>query len=72
MIDWLQAHSTRPEFTCRVQWKPGTHHRSGTTGARCITPSTTITACAAAMRRLTFGSDEPGVMQEGALALGSR
>ncbi len=24
MIDWLQAHSTRPEFTCRVQWKPGT------------------------------------------------
>jgi taurine dioxygenase len=24
MIDWLQAHATRPEFTCRVQWKPGT------------------------------------------------
>ena len=24
MIDWLQAHATRPEFTCRVHWKPGT------------------------------------------------
>lgn len=24
MIDWLQAHSKRPEFTCRAHWKPGT------------------------------------------------
>lgn len=24
MIDGLQAHSTRAEFTCRVHWKPGT------------------------------------------------
>lgn len=24
LIDWLQAHATRQEFTCRVNWKPGT------------------------------------------------
>jgi len=24
VIDWLQAHQTRPEFTCRVRWSPGT------------------------------------------------
>jgi len=24
LIDWLQAHQTRPEFTCRVRWAPGT------------------------------------------------
>lgn len=24
LIDWLQAHQTRPEFTCRVRWTPGT------------------------------------------------
>ena len=23
LIDWLVAHATRPEFTCRVSWKPG-------------------------------------------------
>jgi taurine dioxygenase len=24
LIEWLQAHQTRPEFTCRVRWEPGT------------------------------------------------
>ena len=24
LIDYLQAHQTRPEFTCRVRWQPGT------------------------------------------------
>ncbi|HZQ75178.1 MAG TPA: TauD/TfdA family dioxygenase [Burkholderiales bacterium] len=24
LIDWFQAHQTRPEFTCRVRWTPGT------------------------------------------------
>jgi len=24
LIEWLQAHQTRPEFTCRVRWAPGT------------------------------------------------
>jgi len=24
LIDWLQQHQTRPEFTCRVRWAPGT------------------------------------------------
>jgi len=24
LIDWLQAHQTRPEFTCRLRWEPGT------------------------------------------------
>jgi taurine dioxygenase len=24
LIDWLQSHQTRPEFTCRVNWRPGT------------------------------------------------
>jgi taurine dioxygenase len=24
LIDWLQAHQVRPEFTCRVRWAPGT------------------------------------------------
>lgn len=24
LIDYLKAHSIRPEFTCRVNWKPGT------------------------------------------------
>jgi taurine dioxygenase len=24
MVEYLQAHQTRPEFTCRVRWTPGT------------------------------------------------
>lgn len=24
LIDWLAAHVTRPEFTCRLRWSPGT------------------------------------------------
>ncbi|MCW5749376.1 MAG: TauD/TfdA family dioxygenase [Alphaproteobacteria bacterium] len=24
LIEWLQSHQTRPEFTCRVHWQPGT------------------------------------------------
>ena len=24
LIDWLQSHQVRPEFTCRVRWEPGT------------------------------------------------
>ena len=24
LIEWLQAHQARPEFTCRVRWEPGT------------------------------------------------
>jgi taurine dioxygenase len=24
LVDYLQAHQTRPEFTCRVRWSPGT------------------------------------------------
>src|SRR5437868_4947954 len=24
IVDWLQAHITRPEFTCRVRWEAGT------------------------------------------------
>ena len=24
IVEWLQSHITRPEFTCRVRWEPGT------------------------------------------------
>ncbi len=24
LIDWLQQHQVRPEFTCRLRWEPGT------------------------------------------------
>lgn len=24
LIDWLAAHASRPDFTCRVRWQPGT------------------------------------------------
>ena len=24
LVEFLQAHQTRPEFTCRVRWTPGT------------------------------------------------
>jgi taurine dioxygenase len=24
LVEWLQAHQTRPEFTCRVRWAPAT------------------------------------------------
>lgn len=24
LIEWLQQHQTRPEFTCRLHWEPGT------------------------------------------------
>ena len=24
LVDFLQAHQTRPEFTCRLRWTPGT------------------------------------------------
>jgi taurine dioxygenase len=24
LVDWLQMHQIRPEFTCRVRWEPGT------------------------------------------------
>src|ERR1051325_955529 len=24
IVEWLQSHITRPEFTCRVRWQPGT------------------------------------------------
>jgi taurine dioxygenase len=24
LLEWLQPHQTRPEFTCRVRWAPGT------------------------------------------------
>ena len=24
LLKYLRAHSVRPEFTCRVNWKPGT------------------------------------------------
>jgi taurine dioxygenase len=24
VVEWLQSHITRPEFTCRVRWEPGT------------------------------------------------
>ena len=24
LVDWFQGHQTRPEFTCRVRWTPGT------------------------------------------------
>ena len=32
LIDFLQAHQIRPEFTCRVRWSPDAHR--GTTAAQ--------------------------------------
>ena len=53
LLAYLRAHSTRPEFTCRVNWEPGTL-TIGTTGRSSISPWPTTTnaaACTAAPSR---------------------
>src|SRR4029079_17842225 len=55
LIDFLQAHQTRPEFTCRVRWQPGTLTIWDT---RC-TQHSAVTAYHGQrrrMRRLTVGA----------------
>jgi taurine dioxygenase len=58
LVEWLQAHQTRPEFTCRVRWQPGT---------LTIWDNRCTQHCAVndyhgqrrRMRRLTVGAQEP-------------
>jgi taurine dioxygenase len=58
LVEWLQAHQTQPEFTCRVRWEPGT---------LTIWDNRCTQHCAVndypgqrrRMRRLTVGAEEP-------------
>ena len=58
LIDWLQAHQTRPEFTCRVRWEPGT---LTVWDNRCTQHNAVndYQGQRRRMRRLTVGAQEP-------------
>jgi taurine dioxygenase len=58
LIDFLQAHQTRPEFTCRVRWSPGT---LTIWDNRCIQHSAVndYHGQRRRMRRLTVGAQTP-------------
>jgi taurine dioxygenase len=58
LIDFLQAHQTRPEFTCRVRWSPGT---MTIWDNRCTQHSAVndYHGQRRRMRRLTFGAQTP-------------
>jgi taurine dioxygenase len=58
LVDWLQAHQTRPEFTCRVRWEPGT---LTVWDNRCTQHNAVndYHGQRRRMRRLTVGAQEP-------------
>jgi taurine dioxygenase len=58
LIDFLQMHQTRPEFTCRVRWSPGT---LTVWDNRCTQHSAVndYHGQRRRMRRLTVGSQTP-------------
>jgi len=58
LIDYLQAHQTRPEFTCRVRWQPGT---LAVWDNRCTQHSAVndYQGQRRRMRRLTVGAQTP-------------
>jgi len=58
LVEFLQAHQTKPEFTCRVQWEPGT---LTVWDNRCTQHSAVndYHGQRRRMRRLTVGAQEP-------------
>jgi taurine dioxygenase len=59
LIDFLQSHQTRPEFTCRVRWSPGT---LTIWDNRCTQHNAVndYHGQRRRMRRLTVGAQKPG------------